>query len=245
MLPHFWLLTLLAPLALGDPVPRESVTPSVRVSESKSNTKNSNSPEHLGLNRANKIFFNLKGKKPKTGSETISIDKGSPSLGGYSAHGTGVSYSISTGTPGKNSGATPEGDTDGLSRRSSDQMCAGACGGTPSDGGASKEFKRETSYGGHGEHGKHVEDGDDLKGGKMQERESHSSGTRSGGASKAGSDGMTTGSGGTTPGNDFAGTTGTTAGSEDNISGTATGGEGTTGSDEISTSTSKHKWRLA
>ena len=242
MFPHLWLLAVLAPLALGVPVPRESVTPSVRVSDSISKTKTSNGRDHLGLNRADKTFYHLKGEGVKAGSKTISIDKGSPSLGGYSAHGTGISYSLSTGIPGKTSGETAKGNTGGVSRRSSHEKSDGL-----SDGGTSKRLKGRRSHRGHGEHD------DDMGGGKMQEPlESHTSGTRSGGASKAGSDGMTTGSGGTFMGTaagseDSTGTTGTTTDSKSTVDSTTTGGERmtreerTTGGDRITTSTSKHK----
>lgn len=240
MLPHLWLLTLLAPLALAVPVPRESNTPSLRLSDSKSDTKTSNSREHLGLNRANKAIWNLKGEEVKAGSKTTVVDKGSPSLGGYSAHGTGISYSLSTGTPGKPSRGTSERKPGGGSGRSARQMSGGL-----SDGGTSKGLKGRRSYGVHGGHG---EDGDGMKGGKMQEQlQSHGSGSASDSASKAGSEDMTTGSEGTTTGNDSTGTTGNTTDSENTIGGTTTSGKGatreesTTSGDGITTSTSKHK----
>lgn len=94
MLPRFWLLTLLAPLALGVPVPQKSGTPSVRLSTS--HTETSNGLNKLGLNRADKASWRLKGQGKEAGSKTTFNGKGSPSLGGYAAHGTGISYSQGT-----------------------------------------------------------------------------------------------------------------------------------------------------
>ena len=91
MLPHFWLLTLLAPLALGVPVPPKSVTPSVRLSTAHAET--SRDFHKLGLNRADKASWDLKDEGRKAGSKTVVNGKGSPSLGGYAALGTGISYS--------------------------------------------------------------------------------------------------------------------------------------------------------
>lgn len=264
MLSHVWVLTILAPLAFGVPIPRESVTPSVRLSDSKSDTETLNGSNKLGLNHADKAIWNLKGHEDKAGSKTSLIDKGSPSLGGHSAHGTGISYndssvlngkkssstsehvsgthplgSLSTGISGGTSGGTPGGRT-GTSRQSDKTS-----GGSSSDGGASKEPKDGKSYGGHGEHGEH---GSGTKRGRIHEQlESHGSGSTSGSASKTGSEGMTTSNDGVATGSEDTTGTRTTTSSESTVSGTTPGGKGTTGSegttnrDGITASASKLK----
>ena len=245
MLSHVWLFTILAPLAFGVPVPRESVTPSVRLSDSTSDTETLNGSNKLGLNHADKAIWNLKDHEDKVGSKTSLIDKGSPSLGGHPAHGTGTSYSdssvlsdknssstsghvsgthslgsLSTDISGGTSGGTPGGRT-GASRQSDKTS-----GGISSDGGASREPKEGKSYGGHGEHG------GGTKGGKIHEQlESHGSGSTSGSASKTGSEGMTTSNDGVATGSEDTTGTRTTTSSESTVSGTTPGGKGTTGSE--------------
>lgn len=222
MLPQLWLLTILVPLALGVPVPRESVTPSVASSGGTSKTDNSG--VHMGLNKANAVIY-------VKGSKTTSDDKGSPSLGGYSAHGTGVIYkesstfgqgsgtkpasSLSTGTSGGTSGVFSGGAKGDTSR--------GASVGTSFDGRASKELKEGGS---HGDHSEHI---GGMKGGKIHEQaESQGSGGTTGSAASTGSESTTD-------------TTGTTTGSESTASGTITGSEGTTGSNGTTSSTSRYR----
>ncbi|CAD6594385.1 MAG: hypothetical protein ASARMPREDX12_008889 [Alectoria sarmentosa] len=220
---QLWLLTILVPLALGAPVLRESVSPSVASGGDTSNTDNSE--RHMGLNRANKVIY-------VKGSKTTSDDKGSPSLGGYSAHGTGVIYKESS-TFGKGSGTeaarslstgTSSGTSGVTSGGAKGDISGGASIGTSSDGRASKELKEGGS---HGDHGEHI---GGMKGGKMHEQaESQGSGGTTGSAASTGSERTTTGSESTTD------TTGTTTGGESTASGTATGSDGTT------SSKSKHK----
>ena len=107
MLSQFWLLTILASLALGVPAPDESVVHVVRVNDTKSDT---GTPNKMPINSANKQILRLKIGQDKVGSKSTSDDQGSPSLGGYSARGTGVSYSGIL-------GGTSEITSDGISGR--------------------------------------------------------------------------------------------------------------------------------
>ncbi|CAF9935489.1 hypothetical protein IMSHALPRED_010245 [Imshaugia aleurites] len=92
MLPRFWLLTILASVALGVPVPHESVIPSIKVHD----TKPSNTTK-LPLDKANELSWHLKSGETKVGTKTTLDEQGSPSLGAYSARGTGVSRSVTSG----------------------------------------------------------------------------------------------------------------------------------------------------
>ena len=228
MLPHFWLLTILAPLALGVPVPQVSVTPGTLVSDGRN---------HMGLNRANTLNWNF-----KASSKTTSDDQGSPSLDGYSAHGTSVSFSggsvlgkgqdsstfgqvpgtnlssslsagTSDGTGGGALGGTMGGTSGGTSGGSSGGTSNGTSGGVSSEGGTSEGLKESGLLGGHG----------GVEGGKIQEQvQSHGGGSATASASNTGSDGTTNSSEGITIG-------------------TTTDSEGTADNDGITTSTSKHK----
>ena len=96
MLPRFWLLTILASVALGVPVPHESVIPSIKVHDSKSDTKPSNTTK-LPLDKANEPSWHLKSSEIKVGTKTTLDEQGSPSLGAYSARGSGVSHNVTSG----------------------------------------------------------------------------------------------------------------------------------------------------
>ena len=80
MLPQFWLLSLLAPLALGVPVPRESATPSVTYGCPFPDIR---SPLRwkMPVDHANKMVWRLKHHVHGSGSNTTVIDK-TPLLGG-------------------------------------------------------------------------------------------------------------------------------------------------------------------
>lgn len=248
MLPQLWLFTILTPLVLGVPVPRVSVIPSVRSSDRTSDIETSDGPRKMGIDHANKASWHLKGDPKGAGSKTVVVGQGSPSLGGYTAHGTGVSHSggsvlkrrqdssisgqasginpprsLSTGISGGTSG-TPSGGTLGeMLEESSD----GSSRGTSSDSGQFEELKEGGSYEGHGEHG------GGMKWGEMHKQvEPNGSGSTTGGASNTGSYRTTTDSKGTT--------TGSNTGSED-TTGIIIGSESTTGSDGTTTSTSWHK----
>lgn len=214
MLPQFWLLPILASLALGVPV-----------------------PEKMGLDKANKLLYIPKVEEGTAGTKTTLNDKVASSIAGHSAHGTGLSSSyrsvldrkqdsstsgqgsgtkparsLTTGTSGPTSGGTSGGSSDGSS------------GGTSSDGGASKGHTEGGLHRGQGEHGRH---GGGMKGGKMHEQ------VKSEGSSSTESDSDGTNTGTTTGSDDN--TTGTTTGSDSTTSGTSTGTDGTT------TSKSKYK----
>lgn len=211
MLPRFWLLTILASLALAVPVPRESVTPSVTFGDSTSDNGLLAGPTKMGLNSANKPSNQLKDNKNKGGSKTTQNNQGSPTLGGYSAHGTGVSFR----TSGQGSGISPP-----------SSLSTATSGGI--SGGTSKELKEGGLHGGHGEHS------GGMRGGKMHKKvKPDGSGSTTGSTGSAASDGTTTDSDSIS--------TGTTTGSESTTSGTTTDSEGITGSDEVTISTSKHK----
>ncbi|KAF6230513.1 hypothetical protein HO133_004857 [Letharia lupina] len=254
MLPQLWLFTILTPLVLGVPVPRVSVIPSVRSSDRTSDIETSDGPRKMGIDHANKASWHLKGDQKGAGSKTVVVGQGSPSLGGYTAHGTGVSHSggsvlngrqgssisgqasginpprsLSTGISGGTSG-TPSGGTLGETLEESSD---GSSRGTSSDSGQSEELKEGGSYEGHGEHGKHGKHGGGMKWGEMHKQvEPNGSGSTTGSASNTGSDRTTTDRKGTT--------TSTNTGSED-TTGTITGSESSTGSDGTTTSISKHK----
>ncbi|KAL9068521.1 MAG: hypothetical protein Q9161_006170 [Pseudevernia consocians] len=242
MLPHFWLLTILSPLALGVPVPQVSVTPNVTFSDGTPGTLVSDGRNHMGLNRANTLNWNLKAERAKAGSKTTSDDQGSPSLDGYSGNGTSVSFSggsvlgkeedsstfgqvpgtnlssslsagTSDGTGGGALGGTMGGTSGGTSGGSSGGTSNGTSGGVSSEGGTSEGLKESGLLGGHG----------GVEGGKIQEQvQSHGGGSATASASNTGSD-VTTNS------------------SEGITIGTTTDSEGTADSDGITTSTSKHK----
>ena len=102
MLLQIWLLAILTPLDLGLPAPQGSltlVTPSLLDSHTASDSETlgddtSNDQKFpgrpkMGLNNANKAAWHLK----TPGSKTTVHNQGSSSLGGYSARGTGVSFS--------------------------------------------------------------------------------------------------------------------------------------------------------
>ena len=95
MLGHFWLFAILASLALGAPVSRESDTPSLTLVDL-SNTKVSYGPKKMGLNKANEAVWDLKGKKG-AGSKAVSDDLGTSSLSSYSASSSGVSSNSTSG----------------------------------------------------------------------------------------------------------------------------------------------------
>ena len=162
MLSQFWLLTILASLALGVPTPDESVVQVVRVNDTKSDT---GTPSKMPINSANKQISRLKVGQDKVGSKSTSDDQGSPSLGGYSARGTGVSYS---------------GILSGTSEITSD----GISGGISSAVRASQESQEGAGHG---------EQHDRVKGSKMREQsESNGSGNTIDSTSGTGSEEMTT-----------------------------------------------------
>ena len=230
MLPHFWLLTILAPLALGIPVPQVSVTPNVTFSDGTPGTLVSDGRNHMGLNRANTLNWNLKAERATAGSKTNSDDGTSVSFSGGSVlgkeedsstfrqvPGTNLSSSLSAGTSdgtrGGALGGTMGGTSGGTSGGSSGGTSNGTSGGVSSEGGTSEGLKESGLLGGHG----------GVEGGKIQEQvQSHGGGSATASASDTGSD-VTTNS------------------SEGITIGTTTDSEGTADSDGITTSTSKHK----
>lgn len=193
MLPQFWLLTILASLALGVPVPGK-----------------------LGLDKSNTLIYSHRVEKVTTGSRTTLNEKGTSSIVGYPAHGTGVSSSHRSVLDKKQESST---SGQGSGTHPASPLTTGSFGGTSSDSGASKEHKQGGLHRGHDEHGGH---GGGMEGGKSHEQ-----------VKSDGSSSTTNGSDGTS--------TGTTTGSDSTSSGTTTGSEGTTGSDGTTTSISKHK----
>ncbi|KAF6240776.1 hypothetical protein HO173_001449 [Letharia columbiana] len=248
MLPQLWLFTILTPLVLGVPVPRVSVIPSVRSSDRTSDIETSDGPRKMGIDHANKASWHLKGDQKEAGSKTVVDGQGSPSLGGYTAHGTGVSHSggsvlnrgqdssisgqasginpprsLSTGISGGTSG-TPSGGTLGeMLEESSD----GSSRGTSSDSGQSEELKEGGTYEGHGEHGGGMTWSEMLK-----QIEPIGSGSTTGSASNTGSERTTTDSKGTTTGSNIPSA---------DTNGIIIGSESTTGSDGTTITTSWHK----
>ena len=105
MLGQFWLFAILASLALGVPVSRESDTSSLTLVDL-SNTKVSYGPKKMGLNKANEAVWDLKGKaRVRVGSKAVSNDLGTSSLSSYSAS--------SSGSSGVSSNSTSSGTSDG------------------------------------------------------------------------------------------------------------------------------------
>lgn len=254
MLPQLWLFTILSPLVLGVPVPRVSIIPSVRSSDRTSNIESSDGFRKMGIDHANKASWYLKGHQKEAGTKVVVDGQGSPSLGGYMAHGTGVSHSGGSVSNGRQ-GSSISGQASGINPPSSlSTGISGGTSGTPSggtlgetlgessdgssrrsspDSGQSEELKEGGSHEGHGEHGKHGKHGGGRRWGEMHKQvEPNASGSTTGSASNTGNGRTITDSKGTT--------TGTNTGSEDST-GTITGSESTTGSDGTTISTSKHK----
>ena len=73
MLGQFWLLAILASLALGVPISQESATSSLTLIDL-SRTKVSYGPTKMGLNKANRVSWNLKGENERVGSKVNSTD---------------------------------------------------------------------------------------------------------------------------------------------------------------------------
>lgn len=270
MLPQLWLLSILAPLALSVPVPEESVTPSVTSAVPPSDISSSIELEKMPLNRANKAIWNLKSHGVKAGSRVDSDIKGSPSLGGNAAHGTGVSYSrrsvldrkqdssasgqssaisspssLSTVTSGGILGRTSGATTSGTSAGTSDGSSGGSSRGSSS--GASDVISTGTSS--DGGVSKEIKEGGSYRGhGEHGKHGEHGGGVKGGKMHEqfqSHSSGSTTDSASNTS-SDRKNTSseGTTTGSESSISGTTTGSEdttSTTGGDATTTSTSKNK----
>lgn len=146
MLPRLWFFAILSPLALGVPVHRKSVSPSLTPRYSKFNTKTLNSRVNMVLNRAGRAS-RKKGYASQAGTKTTSENKGSPFLDGYSAHGTGVSSS------GQGSMISGQGSKIELPNSLSTGIPGVTSLGTLSDQGTTKELKDWGFFkGGYGKH---------------------------------------------------------------------------------------------